>query len=200
MDRLNKAADTAANYANQASEMAHNAAQTASRFGQNQPSGQNQQNSGQNQQLNQSQQGQAQQQGQKQHGENCPSKQVVTKTDSETGIIKVSIPRSDSKRSRSCADEGHKGGENAHISLTETLPASLIDCLQSIKGNKKPYLSTPFLPTYNKDRLLYNKLFVHNPSAIFHPASEADAAAAVVCAASQNVSIVPRSGGHSFGG
>ncbi|KAF9346732.1 hypothetical protein BGX26_001754 [Mortierella sp. AD094] len=87
-----------------------------------------------------------------------------------------------------------------YISLTETLPTSLIDCLQSIKGNNKSYVSTPFSPTYNKDRLLHNKIFVHNPSAIFHPASKADAAAAVVCAASHNVSIVPRSGGHSFEG
>ncbi|KAG0313601.1 hypothetical protein BG000_005823, partial [Podila horticola] len=87
-----------------------------------------------------------------------------------------------------------------YISLTETLPASLIDCLQSIKGNNKSYLSTPLSPTYNKERILYNKIFVHNPSAIFHPASEVDAAAAVVCAVSHNVSIVPRSGGHSFEG
>ncbi|KAG0013808.1 hypothetical protein BGZ82_002019 [Podila clonocystis] len=83
-----------------------------------------------------------------------------------------------------------------YVSLTETLstsPTSLIGCLESIKGNKKSYVSTSFSPPYNK-------IFVHNPSAIFHPASEADAAAAVVCAASHNVSIVPRSGGHSFEG
>lgn len=87
-----------------------------------------------------------------------------------------------------------------YISLTETLPTSLIDCLQRINGNKASYLSSPFSPTYSKDRLLYNKFFIHNPSAIFHPASKFDAAAAVVCAASHNVSIVPRSGGHSFEG
>ncbi|KAF9387794.1 hypothetical protein CPB97_002027 [Podila verticillata] len=88
----------------------------------------------------------------------------------------------------------------AFISITEALPTSLVGCLQSIKGNKRSYLSTPCSPSYNNDRLVYNHIFVHKPSAIFHPASEADAAAAVVCAVAHNVSIVPRSGGHSFEG
>ncbi|KFH63032.1 hypothetical protein MVEG_11069 [Podila verticillata NRRL 6337] len=88
----------------------------------------------------------------------------------------------------------------AYVSLTEAPPTSLIGCLQSIKGNKKSYLSIPSSPTYNNDRLGYNRNFVHKPSAIFHPASEADAVAAVVCAAAHNVSIAPRSGGHSYEG
>ncbi|KAK5797126.1 hypothetical protein F5H01DRAFT_315141 [Linnemannia elongata] len=88
----------------------------------------------------------------------------------------------------------------AFISLIEALSTDLITCLQSIKGGKKSHLSTPSSPTYNNDRLVFNHIFDHTPSAIFHPSSEADAAAAVACAAAHNVSIVPRSGGHSFEG
>ncbi|KAG0050162.1 hypothetical protein BGZ83_005054 [Gryganskiella cystojenkinii] len=62
------------------------------------------------------------------------------------------------------------------------------------------YLSTPSSPMYNNDRLVFNHIFDHGPSAIFHPASESEAAAAVLCAVVHNVSIVPRSGGHSFEG
>ncbi|KAF9390837.1 hypothetical protein CPC16_004760 [Podila verticillata] len=93
MDRLNQAADAAANYAKQAGDMANKAAQTASRFGNNQQPGQNQnsgqsqqpgQNSGQNQQWDQNQQSQMQQ-GQMQHGQNCPSKQGLACNGQQSG-------------------------------------------------------------------------------------------------------------------
>ncbi|KAF9969937.1 hypothetical protein BGZ73_007498 [Actinomortierella ambigua] len=47
-------------------------------------------------------------------------------------------------------------------------------------------------------RLGYNLQFDYKPTAIFHPGCEADAAAAVQCAAYWNVSVAPRSGGHSY--
>ncbi|KAG0055563.1 hypothetical protein BGZ83_008174 [Gryganskiella cystojenkinii] len=87
-----------------------------------------------------------------------------------------------------------------YISSTEAQPVGLITCLQSIKGDRKSYLSTPSSPMYNNDRRVYNHIFDYEPSAIFHPASEAEAAAAVLCAVLHNVSIAPRSGGHSFEG
>ncbi|GJJ71395.1 hypothetical protein EMPS_03745 [Entomortierella parvispora] len=87
-----------------------------------------------------------------------------------------------------------------YTSLANTPATSFIECLQTIQGNRSSYLSTPSSPTYDKDRVLFNKAFDHRPGAIFYPASENDAAAAVLCAASHHVSVVPRSGGHSFEG
>ncbi|KAG0051010.1 hypothetical protein BGZ83_004227 [Gryganskiella cystojenkinii] len=87
-----------------------------------------------------------------------------------------------------------------YICLAEALSSALITCLQSIEGNRKSYIITPPSPMYNNDRLVFNHIFDLKPSAIFHPASEADAAAAVMCAVAHNASIIPRSGGHSFEG
>ncbi|KAF9974118.1 hypothetical protein BGZ73_002616, partial [Actinomortierella ambigua] len=78
--------------------------------------------------------------------------------------------------------------------------ANLIPCLQNIKGDPKSYLTTPSSNSYNTDRLGYNVNFNFLPSAIYHPAGTADAAAAIRCAAVNNVAIAPRSGGHSFEG
>lgn len=87
-----------------------------------------------------------------------------------------------------------------YVSPIEALSTDLITCLQSINASRRSHLSTPYSPMYNNDRLVFNQIFDHTPSAIFHPASNADVVAAVACAVAHNVSIVPRSGGHSFEG
>ncbi|KAG0262860.1 hypothetical protein DFQ27_002070 [Actinomortierella ambigua] len=78
--------------------------------------------------------------------------------------------------------------------------ANLISCLQGIQGNPKSYLTIPSSSTYNTDRLGYNVNFNYKPSALYHPATVDDAGAAIQCAAKYNISIAPRSGGHSFEG
>ncbi|KAF9118882.1 hypothetical protein BGW39_000786 [Mortierella sp. 14UC] len=88
----------------------------------------------------------------------------------------------------------------AYTGLIEALPTGLVTCLQSIQGGSSSYIHTPSSSMYNNDRLVFNNIYDNKPSAIFHPGSEADAAAAIVCAAAHSVSVVPRSGGHSFEG
>ncbi|KAF9898948.1 hypothetical protein EC991_009919 [Linnemannia zychae] len=88
----------------------------------------------------------------------------------------------------------------AYLRLAEALPTNLFTCLQSTKRNRTSYLITPSSPTYNNERQVHNNIFDQKPSAIFHPTSGDDAAAAIVCASAYNVSIIPRSGGHSFEG
>ncbi|KAG0229206.1 hypothetical protein BGW41_003146 [Actinomortierella wolfii] len=90
---------------------------------------------------------------------------------------------------------------NIH-SVGPTFPIGLISCLKSISvnGNNASYLITESSPFYNHDRITFNPLVDRKPSAIYHPATEADAAAAILCAAAYNVSVAPRSGGHSFAG
>ncbi|KAF9969390.1 hypothetical protein BGZ73_008275 [Actinomortierella ambigua] len=84
--------------------------------------------------------------------------------------------------------------------LKLALPTGLLTCLQNIQGNPKSSLTLPSSKEYESDRYGYNFLFTFNPTAIFHPASNEDAAAAIKCAASFGVSVAPRSGGHSFEG
>ncbi|KAG0293970.1 hypothetical protein BGZ96_001954 [Linnemannia gamsii] len=80
----------------------------------------------------------------------------------------------------------------------KALPTGIVTCLQSIQNSSGSHLYTPSSSMYLNDRLGFNNIFDHKPSAIFHPGSEADAATVIVCAAAHNVSIAPRSGGHSF--
>ncbi|KAG0016639.1 hypothetical protein BGZ81_011106 [Podila clonocystis] len=49
-------------------------------------------------------------------------------------------------------------------------------------------------------RLGFNLRYNYKPAAIFHPTSEDDVVAAIQCAATHNVAIAPRSGGHSYEG
>ncbi|KAG0048714.1 hypothetical protein BGZ83_006378 [Gryganskiella cystojenkinii] len=83
---------------------------------------------------------------------------------------------------------------------TATCPTDLIACLLYIKGISNSVLSTPTSEAYNSDRLGFSLRFNYKPAAIFHPSSEDDTAAIIQCAAIHNVTITPRSGGHSYEG
>ncbi|KAJ2975158.1 hypothetical protein NQ176_g5673 [Zarea fungicola] len=76
---------------------------------------------------------------------------------------------------------------------------TLIDCLSNITsaGGR---LVAPSSSDYAQDRYGFNYYFSFNPRAIYHPATNADAAAAIKCAATNGVAIAPRSGGHSYEG
>ncbi|KAF9165463.1 hypothetical protein DFQ26_009916 [Actinomortierella ambigua] len=76
--------------------------------------------------------------------------------------------------------------------------SNLLTCLESIHGDSRSSLTTPSSTTYKTDRYGFNLIFNYKPSAIYHPATEADAAAAIQCAAAFNVAVAPRSGGHSY--
>lgn len=76
----------------------------------------------------------------------------------------------------------------------------MITCLTQVKGSSKSVLTTPSSNDYNTDRLGFNLRFDYKPVAIFHPSSEDQAAGAIQCAAIHNVSVAPRSGGHSYEG
>ncbi|KAK2594478.1 hypothetical protein QQS21_007825 [Conoideocrella luteorostrata] len=89
------------------------------------------------------------------------------------------------------------------VSVTNATTATthkLITCLQNIKSGSKSYLVTPSTGDYAKDRYGFNYAFDFKPSAIYHAASNADAAAAIKCAAASKVAVAPRSGGHSYEG
>lgn len=88
----------------------------------------------------------------------------------------------------------------AFIGTTKALPVGLIACLQNIKSSSNSSLITPSSSAYNTDRYGHNLIFEFKPTAIYHPATNEDTAAAVQCATAFNVSIAPRSGGHSFEG
>ncbi|KAG0229205.1 hypothetical protein BGW41_003145 [Actinomortierella wolfii] len=80
------------------------------------------------------------------------------------------------------------------------LPVGMFDCLQSIQNTGNSTLVTPSSPTYDTQRLGYDRNFDFRPIAIYYPATNADAAAAIQCAAAFNIPVAPRSGGHSFEG
>ncbi|KAF9164027.1 hypothetical protein DFQ26_001905, partial [Actinomortierella ambigua] len=67
-------------------------------------------------------------------------------------------------------------------------------------SSTESFLTTPSSSLYNTERLVYNWNLDFRPLAIFHPGCEADAAAAIRCAAVHNVTVAPRCGGHSFEG
>ncbi|KAF9920811.1 hypothetical protein FBU30_009261 [Linnemannia zychae] len=86
------------------------------------------------------------------------------------------------------------------LDTTQALSEGLVPCLQNIKSSNKSILITPASVAYDTDRLGYNINFNYKPSALYHPATEADAAAAIQCAVANKVAVAPRSGGHSFEG
>ncbi|KAG0222273.1 hypothetical protein BGW42_006748, partial [Actinomortierella wolfii] len=88
----------------------------------------------------------------------------------------------------------------AMIGVAQTFPANFLNCLQNICGDPNSHLVTPSSSIYDTDRVGFNINFNYKPIAIYHPATEHDAAAAIRCAAANNVAIAPRSGGHSFEG
>ncbi|KAF9969938.1 hypothetical protein BGZ73_007499 [Actinomortierella ambigua] len=86
----------------------------------------------------------------------------------------------------------------AFAQVTEAKPSGFIACLQNIQGDSRSLLTTPSSAAYKTDRYGFNLIFNYKPSAIYHPATDADAAAAIRCAAANNVAVAPRSGGHSY--
>ncbi|KAF9920112.1 hypothetical protein FBU30_010113 [Linnemannia zychae] len=78
--------------------------------------------------------------------------------------------------------------------------ADVLSCLKNIEGSKRSYLTTPSSSTYSIDRLVYARNFDFAPVAIYHPATNNDAAAAIQCAAAYHIAVAPRSGGHSYEG
>lgn len=88
----------------------------------------------------------------------------------------------------------------ATLSVVNATPAGLINCLENIHGNSNSTLTTPSSKVYKTDHLGFNYAFEFKPVAIYHPATTKDAAAAIKCASLNNVTIAPRSGGHSYEG
>ncbi|KAG0231064.1 hypothetical protein BGW42_000540 [Actinomortierella wolfii] len=82
----------------------------------------------------------------------------------------------------------------------EASPSGFISCMQNIKGDPTSKLVISSSSEYSTDRYGFNLMFDFKPVAIYHPASTTDAASAVKCAASNNINVAPRSGGHSFEG
>ncbi|KAG0229208.1 hypothetical protein BGW41_003148 [Actinomortierella wolfii] len=86
-------------------------------------------------------------------------------------------------------------------SASQANSAKLLSCLRNIKSdNSQANLVTPESLAYETDRLVYDRNFNYFPRAIYHAATEAEAAAAIQCAAANNISVAPRSGGHSYEG
>lgn len=75
----------------------------------------------------------------------------------------------------------------------------LLQCLAKIQS-QSARLVTPSSSDYNQDRFGFNYYFNFNPRAIYYPVTNGDAAAAIRCAASNNVAVAPRSGAHSYEG
>ncbi|KAG0229210.1 hypothetical protein BGW41_003150 [Actinomortierella wolfii] len=87
------------------------------------------------------------------------------------------------------------------ITPSKAIPTGLISCLQNIRTSRSnAYLTLPSSSTYQTERYGFNLIFDFYPTAIYHPATDSDVAAAIQCATAFNVSIAPRSGGHSFEG
>ncbi|KAG0266391.1 hypothetical protein DFQ27_009832 [Actinomortierella ambigua] len=88
----------------------------------------------------------------------------------------------------------------AGIDTVEASPAGFVSCMQNIKGSPTSKLVISSSNTYNTERFGFNLIFDYKPVAIYHPATAADAASAIKCAAANNINVAPRSGGHSFEG
>ncbi|TPX72959.1 hypothetical protein SpCBS45565_g00165 [Spizellomyces sp. 'palustris'] len=76
--------------------------------------------------------------------------------------------------------------------------ASLIQCLSGIQDGSK--VIVPSDPVYPKASLGQDYRFTYKPAAIFIPTKEKHIQTAVICANANNVTIAPRSGGHSYEG
>ncbi|KAG0262857.1 hypothetical protein DFQ27_002067 [Actinomortierella ambigua] len=118
------------------------------------------------------------------------------------------IPLPAAKRDHETPDEDHHHHPEAVVAAalhilprnTQALPVGLFECLQNIQTNSGSSVTLPSSTNYDADRYGYNLLFEFHPTAIYHPATNEDAAKAIQCAATFNVSVAPRSGGHSFEG
>ncbi|CAO3568871.1 unnamed protein product [Mortierella alpina] len=89
---------------------------------------------------------------------------------------------------------------DALINTVKALPAGMVACLESIESSANSSLITAPSPEYNLQRFGYDRNFDYRPVAIYYPASNANVAAAIRCAAAYGVSVAPRSGGHSYEG
>ncbi|KAF9930126.1 hypothetical protein BGZ67_005981 [Mortierella alpina] len=89
---------------------------------------------------------------------------------------------------------------NALINPVKALPAGMIACLANIRNSANSSLVTSTSPEYHIQRFGFDRNFDYQPIAIYYPASNADVAAAIQCAAAYGVAVAPRSGGHSFEG
>ncbi|KAF9572809.1 hypothetical protein EC968_009448 [Mortierella alpina] len=76
----------------------------------------------------------------------------------------------------------------------------MVSCLENIKHGANASLITPSSSEYNIHRFGYDHNFDYHPVAIYYPATNANVAAAIRCAAAYGVSVAPRSGGHSYEG
>ncbi|KAF9944679.1 hypothetical protein BGZ70_004437, partial [Mortierella alpina] len=89
---------------------------------------------------------------------------------------------------------------DALTNTVKALPAGMVGCLENIKNSANSSLITAPSPEYNLQRFGYDRNFDYRPVAIYYPATDAHVAAAIQCAAAYGVSVVPRSGGHSYEG
>ncbi|CAE6391106.1 unnamed protein product [Rhizoctonia solani] len=76
--------------------------------------------------------------------------------------------------------------------------ASTEDLLACLSRVQNLTVVTPDSPSYNTDRLSFNRRFAYRPAAIAYSTSVQDVQAAVQCGASSGTPVVARSGGHSY--
>ncbi|KAJ2978964.1 hypothetical protein NQ176_g3526 [Zarea fungicola] len=77
--------------------------------------------------------------------------------------------------------------------------SEVLACLNSIPKDNST-LITRNSAEYDQDRFGLNYYFSFKPAAIYYPATNAAVAAAIKCAALNNIPVAPRSGGHSYEG
>ncbi|KAF8713229.1 Berberine and berberine like, partial [Rhizoctonia solani] len=81
----------------------------------------------------------------------------------------------------------------SHVAL-----ASTEDLLACLSGAQNLTVVSPDSPSYNTDRLTFNRRFAYRPAAIVYSTGVQDVQAAVQCGASSGTPVVARSGGHSY--
>ncbi|QRW20181.1 FAD-binding domain protein [Rhizoctonia solani] len=81
----------------------------------------------------------------------------------------------------------------SHVAL-----ASTEDLLACLSGAQNLTVVSPDSPSYNTDRLTFNRRFAYRPAAIVYSTGVQDVQVAVQCGASSGTPVVARSGGHSY--
>ncbi|ELU38262.1 glucooligosaccharide oxidase [Rhizoctonia solani AG-1 IA] len=72
------------------------------------------------------------------------------------------------------------------------------DLLACLSGAQNLTVVSPDSPSYNTDRLTFNRRFAYRPAAIVYSTGVQDVQVAVQCGASSGTPVVARSGGHSY--
>jgi hypothetical protein len=98
---------------------------------------------------------------------------------------------------RSVGYESAQGGLGDRLPLSEPLSLSLMACIEGLSPTARPVASDQYDDCRIGTNLRYDSYF---PALILNVTTIEDIKAAVVCAASFDVNVVPMNGGHSFEG